>query len=251
MASARTDNNSPDEWSEGFRDRLSEAMRRARMTQRALAKAVGVEESQVSRWARETVPRGPTIAKIAAALAVSPEWLFGSARPPERPPSPTKGTEAWHELPKVAFTAAGDPVHDLPDSTTWYAFHRSWVERRAKGASEDAQRLVVVQVEKKSLGESMLPGIRPGAILVVDRGPGGEGVAESAFRPGGLYLVRVDDGLTVKRAFVSEANQILTLISDNPDQVRHPPMPVPLRGVRLQSLLVGKIVWIGQEPEVP
>lgn len=165
------------EWVEGFRDRLSEAMRRSGLSQRALAKSLAVEESQVSRWMRETAPRTPTIQRIAKATSVPFDWLLGGMPTFTRPESPVKGAD-WHELPKVAFAAAGEPIHELPSDTAWYAFHRTWVERRAKGASHDDQRLVVVEVDKRQ--ESMLPTIRPGAILVVDRGHRGDGVVTKA-----------------------------------------------------------------------
>lgn len=240
-----------DEWAEGFRDRLSEALRRANMNQRQLALALDVDEGTVSKWATKVVPRTRTIARIADATKVSPDWLLGAAPvvPRDPPAAPAKG-EDWHQIPKVAFAAAGQPVDRLPDDVTWYAFHRSWVIRHwGAKAADDRDRLVVVQVEKKTLGESMLPTIRPGAILVIDRGPKGQGIASNEVQTGAIYLVKPDDegGLAVKRVFVDGSTVVLT--SDNPDRRRYPPRTIPLREKRLHQLLIGRVRWIGQEED--
>lgn len=148
----------------------------------------------------------------------------------------------------MAFAAAGEPVSDLPADTVWYAFHRSWVERKCgKGAANDDQRLVVIQVEKQHLGESMAPTIRPGAILVVDRGPEGRGITDvKEIKAGAIYVVRPgDEGLTVKRINIDGPNLILT--SDNPDRSQHPPRTIHLRARELHKIVIGRVRWIGQE----
>lgn len=179
-----------------------------------------------------------------------------------RRPRHTGALQVTHSRPpEVVRDPVRLPLHHLaarvlhllaqarPSSTTWYAFHRSWIHRQwGAQAVEDPERLVVVQVEKRALGESMLPTIRPGAILVIDRGAGGRGVTDlREVRQGGIYLVRIDDGLTVKRVNVD--GQALILSADNPDKRTFPSRHVPLRGTRVQDVLVGRVRWIGQEEE--
>lgn len=213
----------------------------------AAARAAGMDTTSLLRLRRgvSTNVRLETLGRLAAALGEPIGALLGEPQPLRPTPAqPTKG-EDWHVLPKVALAAAGEPIADLPDSTTWYSFHRTWVERRAKGAGDDDQRLVVVELDKKQ--ESMLPSIRPGAILVVDRGPRGEGVVTKPeeIKRGGVYLVRPEgEGLTVKRLYVEGG--VLSLVSDNAE--RFPPRPIILKGAgRLQQLVVGKVIWVGQE----
>lgn len=215
----------------------------------SIAKAMGLKDtSALSHYVAGR--RKPDLAKLtslARFAKVSADYLLGLDQA-ERPATPARG-EDWHQLPKIAFTAAGEPVERLPADAVWYAFHRSWASKNFGRASlEDEQRLIVVQVEKKHLGESMLPTIKPGAVLVVDRGPGGRGIAETReIKQGAIYLVNPGEGLTVKRVFVSEG--ILTLASDNPDQKSYPPRPIPLKGKELQRLVVGRVRWIGHEEE--
>jgi len=219
------------------------------MSQADLARALEVTEAAVSRWLSEVaMPSRTNAERLAGVLGVSVDWLLGL--PDRRPAGPTLPSSTtrddWHPLPKVVFAAAGEPIHDLPASTLWYVFHRSWIVRLAgRASSRDEQRFVVVEADKKHVGKSMIPMLRPGAVLLVDRGPGGRGIAEAGeIKQGGLYIVQLDGGLTVKRVFRSE--ETLTLISDNPDPVAYPPRTVPLRVDVLPRLLVGRVVWLGQ-----
>jgi transcriptional regulator with XRE-family HTH domain len=231
-----------------FGGRLKEALELVGLTQRQLGVKVGKGESLVSKWIKgESEPKHAELVAIARAVRRSADYLLGLPEPAR--PGTQEGT---HDLPKVAFASAGEPVHDLPDlPESWYAFHRSWVKRVfGHGALSDDQRLVVVQVERTHLGESMLPTIRPGAILVVDRGPGGHGVRElREVVQGGIYVARPEgDGLTVKRVNVDrDANLILT--ADNPDRKRYPPRTLFMKGRELQKVLIGRVRWIGQEEE--
>jgi hypothetical protein len=195
-------------------------------------------------------PLGSLVTEAPPIMIAFSEREPSDYRAPSPAPAPPKGDD-WHQLPKVAFAAAGSPIHDVirKDETVWYAFHRSWVGRRAgKNAHEDEERLIVVQVDKKHLGESMIPTVRPGALLVVDRGPRGQGIASAAeLKPGRLYLVNVEGGLTVKRVLPSEGT--LILVSDNPDRTAYPPKVVTMKGRTLQKVVIGRVIWIGHEEE--
>lgn len=61
-----------------LKDRLREAMAGPpKMTQAALARAVGVKQPTVNDWlsGRTKTIRGPILVRVAAALRVSPDWL--------------------------------------------------------------------------------------------------------------------------------------------------------------------------------
>lgn len=234
-------------WKEAFIGRLRQAMSEASMDQRRLARAVGVSEAAVSDWLRGAIPRMSKVLMIATATGRPFDWLVGYEAAAARP-EPKKADD-WH-LPKVAFAAAGSPIHDVlqDDATTWYAFRRGWIKHLAGGEKglQDSERFIVVQVDKKHLGESMLPTIRPGAIVVVDRGPRGLGLSERKdIAQGKVYLVNVDGGLTIKRVFVDDG--MLVLVGDNSDRERYPPQLVPIKGRELHKIIVGRVVWIGQE----
>ena len=156
----------------------------------------------------------------------------------------------WTYLPKVAWTAAGTPIdYEVPEQDrTWYAFHRSWAEQMAaRDAPDDDQRLVMVEVGEDQ--ESMWPTLRPGAVLVVDRGREGKGItALEEVRQGRIYLCRPgDEGITAKYVTVDRRMGALVLSSDNPDRERYPPLLIPLRGLELQRVLLGLVVHVGQD----
>ena len=69
-----------------FADRLAEAMQDAGITGRALAAAVGVQESSVSQWLSRKIEsiRAPHLFAVADTLGVDPRWLCtgrGSKKP--------------------------------------------------------------------------------------------------------------------------------------------------------------------------
>lgn len=224
-----------------------------------LATALGIDKANVTRWLGGDVPPLPRVVQIARALGVDWPWLIGVTSDMQgalvvSEPRGTYGPEPKraddHHLPRVAFTAAGSPIHDVlqDEATTWYAFRRGWVKHLAGGEKglHDAERFVVVQVDKKHLGESMIPTIKPGAIVVVDRGARGHGLAERKdIVQGKIYLVNIEGGLTVKRVFLDDG--VLVLVADNPDRERYPPTLVQLKGKELHKIIVGRVVWIGQE----
>lgn len=80
---------------------------------------------------------------------------------------------------------------------------------------------------------------------MVDPGPASTGIA--AIEDGRVYVVRPTDGgggWTVKRAWLDK--HYLVLKGDNPE-VRA--MVEDMRGRRLRDVVIGKVVYVGQEEE--
>ncbi|MEM6897534.1 MAG: helix-turn-helix transcriptional regulator, partial [Pseudomonadota bacterium] len=70
-----------------FRQRLSQAIGGAGVTQSALSRQVGVDRSTISQLLRDEGPRLPNaqlVAECAAALGVSADWLLGLSDRPEQ-----------------------------------------------------------------------------------------------------------------------------------------------------------------------
>jgi UDP-N-acetylglucosamine 1-carboxyvinyltransferase len=63
-----------------YRDRVSRRIKEARIakgwSQTRLAQALGVADTQVSRWEHGQMPYSLTLERIAEALDVSAEWFF-------------------------------------------------------------------------------------------------------------------------------------------------------------------------------
>ena len=58
-------------------NKLKEARERVGLTQRQVAEAVGIAESAYQRYERGRLPLAPTACKIAKALGVTVESLYG------------------------------------------------------------------------------------------------------------------------------------------------------------------------------
>jgi transcriptional regulator with XRE-family HTH domain len=66
-----------------FSDRLKSVMAEKGINQDALAKGVGVSQGAVSGWLNKATPSSDKIAKIAAFMGISAEWLLtGKAAKP-------------------------------------------------------------------------------------------------------------------------------------------------------------------------
>ena len=107
------------------------------------------------------------------------------------------------------------------------AFDPHWL--RALGATDPAA-LSIIEVR----GDSMVPTLGDGDEILVDRGD-----AASRLRDG-IYVLRADDALVVKRLALSPASGSISVRSDNP---AYPPWP----DCRPDAIdIVGRVVWVGR-----
>jgi len=107
------------------------------------------------------------------------------------------------------------------------AFDPGWLRRIASGTPE---QLSIIRVE----GDSMTPTLSDGDEILVDRGDGASRLRD------GIYVLRIDDALVVKRMALNPAARTLSIRSDNP---AYPGWPdCDLTAVNL----VGRVVWAGR-----
>jgi phage repressor protein C with HTH and peptisase S24 domain len=107
------------------------------------------------------------------------------------------------------------------------AFDRKWL----RGVSADPKRLSMIRVE----GDSMLPTLADGDEILVDGGDA------SARLRDGIYVLRMDDVLMVKRLAINPAARRVTVKSDNPAYPSWPDCPLTKVDV------VGRVVWAGRK----
>ncbi len=107
------------------------------------------------------------------------------------------------------------------------AFDPAWLRRVARGAPD---QLSIIRVA----GDSMAPTLADGDDILVDRG-------DSAARlRDGIYVLRIEGALVVKRLALSPAARMLSIRSDNPAYPGWPdcdPAAVDI---------VGRVVWAGR-----
>lgn len=105
-------------------------------------------------------------------------------------------------------------------------FDPSWL----RGLSLDPRQLSVIQVT----GDSMSPTLDHGDDILVDRSDGAASVRD------GIYVLRLDGVLNVKRLIVDRARRRVSVKSDNPAYTSWPTLDLPRLDV------IGRVVWAGR-----
>ena len=106
----------------------------------------------------------------------------------------------------------------------YFAFDERWLKRMTTATTDD---LVIIRVE----GDSMAPTLGDGDDILIDRGDGGERLRD------GIYVMRVDEALIVKRLAINPVSRRVTVQSDNP---AYPDWP----DLAIDSIhCIGRVIW--------
>lgn len=225
--------------SEGLRERLFSLVGKG--DQARVAGFAGLNPSTLSRWRTGAEPLNPrldTIEKLAEAVGRPARWLLGV----EEPEPALADESSYLTVPLLRDTvAAGQPRVVESQIITRLPFSRYWVRKRI-GAVPREGRLILVRVDEGLAGWSMIPTILPGNMLLVDRGPGGEGL--QTVENGKIYLLQIDGGLTVKRCYLAGEHLVATPDNRTPE---HDPVVLELRGRRLQEIVKGRVIWVANQ----
>lgn len=105
-----------------------------------------------------------------------------------------------------------------------FAFEQQWLRDATRA---DFDELAVIRVE----GDSMAPTFGNGDELLIDRGDGMERLRD------GVYLLRIDEALVVKRLAINPVGRRVTVQSDSP---AYPDWP----DLALDAIhCVGRVIW--------
>ena len=200
----------------------------------ALSARIGRNPAYIQQYIKRGSPRRlaeQDRARIAAFLGV-PEAMLGG---PERRVAtlggaPSGGVQGRDMVlvPKLAIGAsagAGASVDGEPVEGS-IAFDPRWL--RDLGA--DSRALSIIRVA----GDSMAPTLNDGDDILVDGGD-----AADRLRPG-IYVLRMDDVLIVKRIAHAPGLGRISVISDNAHFESWP--DVPMSAVQL----IGRVIWAGR-----
>ncbi|RIV91482.1 LexA family transcriptional regulator [Aurantiacibacter xanthus] len=127
----------------------------------------------------------------------------------------------WVELSRLNIDASAGPgaLHHTEESFDAFHFSRRWLaENGLEGAKLSAIRVI---------GDSMEPLLREGDEVLVD-------MRDQPFRDG-IYVVRLDDTLLVKRV-ASQGGGRFSLLSQN---LAYPPISVDAE----DFAIIGRVVW--------
>jgi phage repressor protein C with HTH and peptisase S24 domain len=158
---------------------------------------------------------------IAAFFGVSEDLLGG---PPAA--TPEAGLARVPRL-DVGASAGGGAFAGAERERGHIAFDPAWLRRIAR----DSRTLSLIAVE----GDSMAPTLADGDEIMVDR-------ADDAARlRDGIYVLRIEDALVVKRVALSPTGRTISIRSDNPAYPSWPDCdPANLA-------IVGRVVWFGRK----
>lgn len=127
----------------------------------------------------------------------------------------------------VKVSAGPGRMGDQEQPIATMAFDPAWLRRLTAAGPEE---LSLVQVE----GDSMAPTLLPGDDILVDRSDSGSRIRD------GLYVLRVDELLSVKRLTLHPVKRRITVQSDNPAYADWPDL-------QLSDIdIVGRVIWAGR-----
>jgi phage repressor protein C with HTH and peptisase S24 domain len=192
----------------------------------ALATAIGVSDNAIYKWLRGLGhPSVANLVALARAGRVSVEWLATGAEAAQSAQAITRAVEhgdfVFMPRNRIRFSSGRDGILRSDQVVDSIAFRAGWVKRRLNTESRD---LILIEV----VGDSMAPTVEDSDLILAD-------LAEPRFRQDGIYLLRHDGGLTVKRIQRRPDGKFLVR-SDNP---KYEAMVVP------NVKIIGRVIWIG------
>src|SRR5919106_2750512 len=190
-----------------------------------LSRMLGRNPAYIQQFVRRGVPKKLGEAerrKLARYFSISESELGG---PPDD--EPVGGLIAVKRTPVRASAGPGAIPYEQVGKP-YFAFDENWLKRLT---SSPAGRLSVIRVE----GESMAPTLNAGDDILVDLGDVTERLRD------GIYVLRADDALVVKRLALHPAGRRVTVQSDNPAYPDWPDCAID----DLQC--IGRVIWAGRK----
>jgi len=191
-----------------------------------LSRMLGRNAAYIQQFVRRGVPKRlkeEERRKLARYFAIS-ETLLGG---------PADAGVAWGALVSVkrhpvGVSAGPGAVPPEEIGKPYFGFDERWLKALT---STPAERLSIVRVE----GDSMSPTLSHGDDILVDPGDAAERLRD------GIYVLRADDALVVKRLALHPMGRRLTVQSDNP---AYPDWPDCSLG---QIHIIGRVIWSGRK----
>lgn len=207
-----------------IKDRLRKAIQVSGLSIKEVSKRSQIPYATLQKYLSGAYrPNVTNLERLAQALQVNVEWLLTGKGVPRE-----EGGEYAYVARVDAAVGAGQAYELVTEEVKGlYAFRRDWLAR--KGNPEN-MRLVTVY------GDSMSPTLEDGDIVLVD-------LSRRRIVPGGIYAIRIEDGLMVKRLHPLPGGRI-RIISDNPSYA-----PIEVDPGREDFEVIGKVLWAGRDLE--
>ena len=190
-----------------------------------LSRMLGRNAAYIQQYVRRGVPRRlreEERGKLARYFGI-PETLLGG--PVGETPS-ADGLVSVKRHPVMVSAGPGAIVTEELGKP-YFAFDERWLKALTPTSPSN---LSIVRVE----GDSMSPTLNAGDDILVDLGDGADRLRD------GIYVLRIDDALVVKRIALNPVGKRLTVQSDNP---AYPDWPdCTLKDINP----IGRVIWSGR-----
>lgn len=191
-----------------------------------LSRMLGRNPAYIQQFIRRGVPKRlkeDERRKLARYFSVS-ECLLGG---PPQDASVVEGLVTIRRHP-VKVSAGPGAIVSEEQGKPYFGFDERWL--KVLTATPPAN-LSIVRVE----GDSMSPTLKPGDDILVDFGDCGDRLRD------GIYVLRVDDALVVKRLALNPVGGRVTIQSDNPAYSDWPDCGLDA------ITCIGRVIWSGRK----
>ncbi|MBI3710681.1 MAG: helix-turn-helix transcriptional regulator [Proteobacteria bacterium] len=210
----------------GAGERLRERARQLGLSDAEVARRIGISARTYNHYVNnKREPDFQKLLRIAQILGVTPNQVLGLSPLAADGPVPA---DEFAQVPVYDIRAAAGDGQWIDDEHVKHlvVFRRQWL-RTVTTAPLD--KLVVIEAD----GQSMAPTINDGDNMLVD-------LTQTAPRRDGIYVIRLDGDVMVKRITIDPVRRLAKITSDNP---LHAPLdPVPLNELHI----AGRVIWLGR-----
>jgi phage repressor protein C with HTH and peptisase S24 domain len=190
----------------------------------SLSHMLGKNPAYIQQYIRRGVPKRlkeEERRKLAQYFGVSEHLLGGPLPRAEAALVPIQQTSVY-------VSAGPGQISDREESRPYMAFDEAWLKRLTQTGPEN---LSIVRVK----GDSMASTLNDGDDILVDHGDCGDRIRD------GIYVIRMDHLLVVKRIAINPMRRTVTLQSDNP---AYPDWP----DCEMDSIdCIGRVIWSGRK----
>ena len=191
-----------------------------------LSRMLGRNPAYIQQFVRRGVPKKlkeEERKKLARFFSV-PESLLGG------PPEVEDGPGGLVPVKRTLVQASAGPGSFAGEERArpYFAFDERWLKGLTRSASSN---LSIIRVE----GDSMAPTLNAGDDILVDTGDCMERLRD------GIYVLRADDVLVVKRLAINPTGRRVTVQSDNPAYPDWPDCDMD------ELHCIGRVIWAGRK----
>ena len=190
-----------------------------------LSRMLGRNPAYIQQYVRRGVPKRlgeEERRKLARYFGISESLLGG---PPD---TADDGSLVAVTRSPVRAAAGAGSIPSSEAGRPYFGFEERWLKALTASPPGD---LSIIRVE----GDSMFPTLKSGDDILVDRGDTIERLRE------GIYVLRIDDALVVKRIALHPMGRRVTVQSDNP---AYPDWP----DCGLDEInCIGRVIWAGRK----